>query len=195
MRKNFAGSGVARAGLFHLALFALVLVTVFVPGDNARAALVLGDHLGTFSGNDSESALLSELGLQVTELAKVETPATSTDGLTLSNIIFNDDDPPEPISGQWDFSGAGLVDIIVVKAGQDYAVFLFSDTNTSNMRNTGLWSTLELGGIGMSHITAYQLSAVPLPAALPLLGSALATFGFVGWRRRKRAETAKAAAA
>ena len=30
------------------------------------------------------------------------------------------------------------------------------------------------------------LSAVPLPAALPLFGSALATLGLVGWRRRRR---------
>jgi len=120
----------------------------------------------------------------------VETPATTSGGLTLTNTVFNADMPPEPISGQWNFSGPGLVDIIVVKAGNDYAAFLFSDANTANMRNIGLWDTAQLGGIGMSHITAYQISAVPLPAALPLLGSAFAALGMVGWRRRRRAETA-----
>lgn len=194
MRQNFAGSGVARAGLFHLALSALVLATILVPGSDARANIVLGDYLGTFAGNDSESALLSDLGYMVTELARVETPETSVDGLTLSNIVFNTDMPPEPISGQWEFSGAGLVDILVVKAGNEYAAFLYTDANTSNMRNIGLWDTSQLGGIGMSHITAYQIAVIPLPAALPLLGSALATFGIAGWRRR-RGKSAKTAAA
>ena len=192
MRQIFAGSGVARAGLFHLALSALVLVAVLVPGSDARANIVLGDHLGTFAGNDDVSSLFSDLGLQVTQLAKVEDPATSADGLTLSFIMFNGDS--EPISGQWEFTGAGLVDILVVKAGNDYAVFMYTDANTSNMRNIGLWDTSQLDNKGMSHITAYQLAVIPLPAALPLLGSALATFGIVGWRRR-HGKTAKAAAA
>ena len=197
MRRNFAGSGVVSARLFHLVLAALVFVAVLTPGSSARANVVLGDYLGTFSGNDSESALLADLGFQVTELAKVETPATSAGGLTLSNTVFNTDMPPEPIAGQWAFSGPGLVDIIVVKAGNQYAAFRYTDANTDFMRNVGLWNTVELdegiGLIGMSHITAYQISAVPLPAALPLLGSAFAALGMVGWRRR-RAETAKAAA-
>lgn len=32
----------------------------------------------------------------------------------------------------------------------------------------------------------YNAAAVPVPAALPLLGSALAALAFVGWRRRTR---------
>ncbi len=194
-RQTMASSGVVSGGLWRLALAAVVLAALLAPVHGARAALVLGDHLGTFSGNDSEAALLSDLGLQVTQLARVDTPATSTGGLTLSNIVFNSDVPPEPISGQWDFSGPGLVDILVVKAGNAYAAFLYSDANTSNMRNTGLWNTALLGNKGLSHITAYQVSAVPLPAALPLLGSAFAALGIVRWRRRRRADTAKAAAA
>jgi hypothetical protein len=31
-----------------------------------------------------------------------------------------------------------------------------------------------------------QLSAVPIPAALPLFGTGLGIMGFVGWRRRRR---------
>ncbi len=189
MRRNFAGSGVVSARLFYLALAALIFAAVLTPSSGARANIVLGDHLGTFlSVNDSEAQLLVDLGLQVTLLARVESPATTSGGLTLSDFMLNGD--LEPISGQWQFSGPEVVDIIVVKAGNDYAAFLFTVANTANMLNIGLWDTSFLGNKGMSHITAYQISAVPLPAALPLLGSAFAALGFVGWRRRRRAETA-----
>ncbi|MEP3245439.1 MAG: hypothetical protein ABJN40_14855 [Sneathiella sp.] len=35
---------------------------------------------------------------------------------------------------------------------------------------------------------AYPVSAVPLPAALPLYGAGMALLGFFGWRRKKRNE-------
>jgi len=37
------------------------------------------------------------------------------------------------------------------------------------------------------NFEAYNVSVVPLPAALPLYGTGLALMGFVGWRRRKAA--------
>ncbi len=36
------------------------------------------------------------------------------------------------------------------------------------------------------YVASYAGSAVPLPAALPLFGSALAMLGIVGWRRKRR---------
>ncbi|MFK5977848.1 MAG: VPLPA-CTERM sorting domain-containing protein [Rhizobiaceae bacterium] len=53
----------------------------------------------------------------------------------------------------------------------------------------------DLFGIGALHytddfkiasITVSGVSAVPVPAALPLFGSGLAILGFMGWRRKKR---------
>jgi len=38
--------------------------------------------------------------------------------------------------------------------------------------------------------TAQQVSAVPLPAALPLFGTGLAVMGFVGWRRKRKVTAA-----
>lgn len=36
-------------------------------------------------------------------------------------------------------------------------------------------------------IAGFEVAAVPLPAALPLLGAGFAALGFVGWRRKRRA--------
>ncbi len=40
---------------------------------------------------------------------------------------------------------------------------------------------------GISSAVDAPISPVPLPAALPLFGSALALLGMVGWRRKRRA--------
>jgi len=159
----------------------LLLAAVFLPGV-ASANMVTGNFLGVFSGNDSESAMLSNLGITVTELAKVDWPATSNDGLELSGLIFNDDN--EPTSGQWDYAGMGIVGYLVVKAGPNFAVYEYNDVITGNMPNTGLWDTSDLSNKGMSHITAYQASVVPVPAAIWLFGSGL--IGLVGFTRRKK---------
>ncbi len=38
----------------------------------------------------------------------------------------------------------------------------------------------------ISYATTTSISAVPIPAALPLYGSALAIMGFIGWRRKRK---------
>jgi hypothetical protein len=37
-------------------------------------------------------------------------------------------------------------------------------------------------------IRVVTLSAVPIPAALPLFGTGLGILGFLGWRRRRQAQ-------
>jgi len=46
------------------------------------------------------------------------------------------------------------------------------------------------GGLisGGSISPVLSVSAVPVPAALPLFGTGLAVMGFIGWRRKRRAE-------
>ncbi|PHQ72228.1 MAG: hypothetical protein COB93_01105 [Sneathiella sp.] len=39
----------------------------------------------------------------------------------------------------------------------------------------------------VASVTVAAISAVPLPAALPLYGAGLAVMGFVGWRKRRKA--------
>ena len=149
---------------------------------SAHGAVVQGDYLGTFSGNDSDTALLAELGLDVTLLTKVETPDTSNAAFEIANLVLNDDG--EPNSGQWSYTGPGVVDYLVIKAGPMYAVYLYTDVNTSNMRNMGLWDNTDVDGKGLSHITAYTNNTViPLPAAFWLMGSSLLGLGLA--RRRK----------
>ena len=47
---------------------------------------------------------------------------------------------------------------------------------------------LDLGPNGANAVFAdFSVSAVPLPAAFPLMGSGLALLGFMGWRRKRSA--------
>lgn len=52
-----------------------------------------------------------------------------------------------------------------------------------------------LSGRNSFELANVSISAVPLPAALPLYGAGLAVMGFVGWRKRKKSAAAAAAAA
>jgi hypothetical protein len=146
----------------------LLAVTSFGSARLAQADIVLGDFLGVFDGNDSPEAIFEDLGFNVELLAKVEIPSLSQDGLTLTPTDFNDD--LEPIGGQWAYSGPGIVDILVVKAGSQYAAYLYTDANTNNQRNIGLWDTSALGNKGTSHISVYRFVVIPEPGSLAVLG-------------------------
>jgi len=153
-----------------------------------QASVVPGQLLGVFSGNDSVAGLYDNLGLDVTLLAKIDTPSTietlslSKDGLTISDFELNSDN--EAIGGEWSYSKQGIANIVVLKAGPRYAVYLFTDAITDNMPNIGLWDTSELYSKGLSHISAYSTTVIPVPGAFLLFGSGILGLGFV---RRKTA--------
>lgn len=46
---------------------------------------------------------------------------------------------------------------------------------------------LSLEALGNPVLYDIRISAVPLPAALPLMGAGMALMGFIGWRRKKAA--------
>ena len=54
--------------------------------------------------------------------------------------------------------------------------------------NPSVYSILEKNTAGSTYAPAgagtFQISAVPIPAALPLFGSALGLLGFIGWKKR-----------
>jgi hypothetical protein len=158
-----------------LCLFGLTLATA------ASANRVEGQLLGVFAGNSSEAALLADLGLLVEELDKVDWPATSSGLLSISQLSLNDDN--EPTAGWWDYSGEEIVDLIVVKAGNQYAAYLFDDVITDGMPNLGLWATDALGSKGVSHISAYRV--VPEPSTAVLLALGLAGIATVSRESRR----------
>ncbi len=70
-------------------------------------------------------------------------------------------------------SGSVDLDTLGLTLGQDYDFDLFfaeRHTTQSNFRID----------------TSIQLNPVPIPAALPLFGSAIGLFGFLGWRKKKQ---------
>ena len=69
-----------------------------------------------------------------------------------------------------------------------FGIFAVSSFGTFrlNISLTTFWFGADrIGGGGT--ITSISPSPVPLPAALPLLASALGFFGFFGWRRKRLA--------
>ena len=157
------------------AFVALVLAFPF----HASAARVQGLFSGVFSGNDSVASLATNLSLDpalLSQLAKVDWPSVSEDGLAISNLTLNEDD--EAIAGDWDYSGSGTVRYFVVKAGPQYAVYEYTTAITGGSTNLGLWDTSELGNKGVSHVTAY--SYVPEPTTALMLGLGLIGLGWMG---------------
>lgn len=147
-------------------------------GTAASASVVPGELLGVFAGNDTAAGIMTNFGLNVEYLARVETPASiSTSSLEKEGLMINDFllDDGEARAGQWSYAGPAVAMLIVLKAGSEYAVYWFNDTITDGMPNIGLWNTADLDNKGLSHITAY--SVVPLPGAAWLLISALAGLG------------------
>ncbi|MCF8468213.1 MAG: VPLPA-CTERM sorting domain-containing protein [Sneathiella sp.] len=58
---------------------------------------------------------------------------------------------------------------------------------------TGMFDEVRFSsGTNAFEYANLTVSAVPLPAALPLYGAGLAVMGFVGWRKRRKSATATA---
>jgi len=83
-------------------------------------------------------------------------------------------------------SGTGLTldDFAELSSGGDVAAFFALDIFSGTTGNTGLVDCC----VGQS--TPFQVSTVPLPAALPLFAGGLGVMGVIGWRRRRKAAAA-----
>ena len=143
----------------------LATALLFLGMSVSANAASLGTYQGTFSGNDSVTSLLMDLGLTATSLDRINTPATSTSEFSIFNTVLDDD---EIITGDWAYTGTDIVTHIVIKAGPGYAVYAYSDgLNMGSFTNDGM------PGKGVSHLTAYSVQPVPIPGALWLMTGSL----------------------
>jgi len=65
--------------------------------------------------------------------------------------------------------------------------YLFSDLWTGQLFGVG--SDYYDDDFTIKKIEVAAITAIPLPAALPLYGTGLALIGFIGWRKRRKAAT------
>ena len=62
------------------------------------------------------------------------------------------------------------------------------------MARNGVPGVVDSLGALIDNLTLNSVSATPLPGALPLFGSVLSLFPFVGWWRKRRRHAAMAMA-
>ena len=155
------------------------LVNVWEAPNNTSASVKT--HLADTSWALSE-------GQNLTQLAR-NSDTFYTDGLLnvpLAPTFFSYN-TGEATDGLWAYLGGAKVDFLAVATTTHFALYGYNSPEW-----IGLWTTDAISdfvnstGQGMANITAYSISAVPLPAAAPLFASALALFGFINHRRKAR---------
>ncbi len=82
----------------------------------------------------------------------------------------------------------------VVQQSWSYGFFLFMlsgfDPFAAGLYTINLEAFGVNGGLLASSSIDINISAVPLPAGLPLFGTGLALMGFIGWRRKRKVQMA-----
>jgi len=164
--------------IFALAVFGLA---------NIACAGIIG--MGTFSGNDNNvNAIETQIeawfknngygaiDVELSIYAKVDEPATTKDGLTLTYDSGKK-------TGTW--STIVPIDFFTVKASNRYYIYWVNQADTS-----GNWTTAGLTNNGgqqpkISHLQTYTWAnrSVPEPATFILMGIGL--FVVAAWRKRR----------
>lgn len=91
-----------------------------------------------------------------------------------------------------------IFSLTATQAGSGASSVLFLDlfTNSWQLHNGGAFgATADQGAFSISAAQFVQggtAGATPLPAALPLFAGGLGAFGYLGWRRKRKIQTAVA---
>lgn len=114
--------------------------------------------------------------------------ASSSDASQLAfiNLVADPDLPfgkKTEVGGESVFSFVSSAQFILLQIGKDPNYALIQNLVAKNKFD---FTAFEKEGAGLSHYTEFgAVSAIPLPAALPLFLTSLAGLGFLGWRRRR----------
>jgi hypothetical protein len=85
-------------------------------------------------------------------------------------------------------NGVNLNETIVGQDAIDQGATEASDFVIATILTNGLFDEIRfLSDTNAFEYANVEVSAVPLPAALPLYGAGMALLGFLGWRKRKAA--------
>ena len=176
----------------------LVVPLFFAQGTQPQAALVQFDY----SGLDSDTSAYGSFTID-----DVLFDGSSNQSIPQSNLLsfsFSVTNTVLGITGTWDiadmsdflassiiFDSTGIPDVVGASgtaAGGPSGLLSFVGTaGISSVSYGDIMSDYGYWGNSNSDPIINGPSPVPLPAALPLFGSALAMLGIVGWRRRRLA--------
>ena len=173
-------------------LFVLGLVVGLAAPTDVKAAIFHKDEAGFLAGFTVTPALgtttdavysddsNTDVGSQ--SPANVETFLESSVGFnTPLTFVGGGACNGAPSCDEADNSGtlALMADVFGVHFDNKFLAFLYP----------GPISSFSISGLpnDTSNVYAYNTSPVPLPAALPLYGSALAVLALIGWRRKRMA--------
>ncbi len=196
----------AGAALFACAVAAAAQATTLSSAPCSTGSLTLGGAnaaacAGIFEGNDANQSLDGLFGVSGwSEIVKLDMPdrrrgASNALSATANGVTLTIDG--EGRSGGWAVDSFGVFEtiMVVLKGGPTFSAYLVS----REAGLSGFWNMLSLqrgngrAGPDLSHFTLYgqgtatRVAGVPLPAALPLLGSGLAGLAFAARRRKTKA--------
>ena len=176
----------------------LVLGAICVLTTHVQAASVQGrlDIAGTFDTSPTSLDLAGATGILFgpTNIVLIATDDLSsvTSVVSLTDFDFSPSLSPTPAT--WTFDTGVSFDLTSVSvASQDanaiilQGMGILSATGFDDTPATLTWTGKGPGTVAFDCTYSATITAVPLPGALPLFGSALAGLGFVARRRRAKA--------
>lgn len=167
------------SAILTIAFISLVSVNVSAATyQNSVGENNFGTYIGTFIGPDNEQWFEDSFHIDVDFVATISPPSLSDGGLSIINPVFNDQGGL--ISGQWLYTGPGVITYLTFGRSNVFSLFEFVDG-----ANTGFFDSTTLLNRPLEFLSVYSTPApIPLPAAVWLLISGIV--GVVGFGKRSK---------